>query len=73
VKIGSSFALWSIEMFLKLHSLFCLLVVFLYLFGLSLDHPCQLNVTYVYPEEVVFTFLVFALLEDKQQFKHGGV
>ena len=66
MKIGLSFVLCSTEGFLKLHSLFCLLMIFLYLFGLSLDHLCQLNVTYVYPKEFVFNFLVFALLEDKQ-------
>ena len=59
--------------FLKFHSLFYLLMVYLHLFGLPLDHLCHLNVSYVYLEDVVYIFLVFALLEDKQEFKHGGV
>jgi len=58
------------ERFLEFHSLFYLLMIFLHLFGLPLDHPCHLNVIHVYPEEVVYTFSVFALLEDKKQFKH---
>jgi len=40
--------------FLKFHSLFCLLMIFLHLFRLPLDHLCHLNVTYVYPEEAVY-------------------
>ena len=58
--------------FLKFHSLFCLLIIFVR-FGPPLDHLCHLNITYVYAKEVVYTFLVFVLLDDKRQFKHGGV
>ena len=42
--------------FLKFHSLFYLLTIFLHLFGLPLDHSCHLKVTYVYPEELVYIF-----------------
>jgi len=51
--------------FLKFLSLLCLLMIVLHLFELHLDQLFHLNATYVYAEEVVFTFLVFALLEDK--------
>jgi len=50
------FCIMVYKMFLKFHSLFCLLMIFLHLLGLPLDHHCHLNVIYVYPEEVVYIF-----------------
>ena len=50
------FCIMVYKKFLKFHSLFCLLTIFLHLVGLPLDHPYHLNVIYVYPEEAVYIF-----------------
>ena len=64
-EIDLSLTLWSIKRFSQI-SFPNLFINDFASFWAILDHHCHLNVTYVYPEEVVYTFLAFALLGDKQ-------
>ena len=66
------FCIVVLKGFLKFYSLFYLLMIFLRLFRLPLDHFCHLNVTYIYLRRLCI-FLILILLKDMQQFKHGGV